>query len=103
MEEEKEEEDPEEEEEEEEGEARNRGLAASGLGSPGFSSGPRNSVSMLLSSEVSREYRALATLLTTHSNVAVNETLGDTPQREQSKKTHEASASLAARSPTRLL
>jgi hypothetical protein len=58
---------------------------------------------MLLSSEVSSEDRVQALNAAIHSNIAVDEKLGYTPQREQSKKVHEKSALSAARSPTRLL
>jgi hypothetical protein len=64
---------------------------------------PNFGSSILFSSEVSDNDRLQAIVAAVHSTIAVDENLGCTPQREQSKKVHEASARSTTRSPTRLL
>jgi hypothetical protein len=74
-----------------------RSVVPRAVGWEGLTSIPNSDFgcSMLLSSE-----QAVAAYM--HSKFAVDENLGDTPQREQSKKVHEASARSFIRSPTRL-
>ena len=82
-----------------------RSVVPRAVGREGLTSIPNSDFgcSMLLSSEGSSKDRVQAVAAVIHSNIAVDENLGDTPQREQSKKVHEASARSATRSPTRLL
>jgi len=81
-----------------------RSVVPRAVGWEGLTSIPNSDFgcSMLLSSEGSSEDRVQAVAAVIHSNIAVDENLKDTPQREQSKKVHEASARSATRSPTRL-